>query len=49
VFQACLSGSAHPYEAGCEEADLDSDGDVDENDFNVFQNCMGGANQPPGC
>jgi len=30
-------------------ADLDTDGDVDQEDFGVFQVCLGGPNQPPGC
>ncbi len=32
----------------CRDTDLDYDGDVDQNDFSVFQGCMNGPNNPPG-
>jgi hypothetical protein len=48
-FQRCYSGSGMPYAEGCDFADLDPDGDVDGDDFTVFESCLGGADQPPGC
>lgn len=49
TFQACLSGSSVPFEAGCEKADLHTDQDVDLDDFGIFQACMNGVDQRPGC
>ncbi|MHC4442440.1 MAG: cellulase family glycosylhydrolase [Planctomycetota bacterium] len=48
-FQACLSGTGNPPEAGCENANLEGDNDVDLDDFNLFQARMGGPNNPPIC
>ncbi|MHC4674095.1 MAG: hypothetical protein ACYTBZ_16545, partial [Planctomycetota bacterium] len=48
-FQACLSGTGNPPEAGCENANLEGDNDVDLEDFNLFQARMGGPNNPPIC
>jgi hypothetical protein len=31
----------------CLDADLNGDGDVDADDFGIFQGCLSGANQPP--
>jgi hypothetical protein len=45
-LQACLSGSGHSVEPGCETADLDGDGSVGLNDFAVFQGCVSGPNVP---
>ena len=32
--------------AACEKADVDSDDDVDQGDFGVFQRCLSGLNHP---
>jgi len=41
-FRACSSGSMVPYSTGCDWADRDGDGDVDQSDFGVFQRCYSG-------
>jgi hypothetical protein len=48
-LQVCFSQFALPAPAGCEDTDLDRDGDVDRDDFVVFHSCAGGADRPPGC
>jgi len=46
-FQACQTGPAGgPPAAGCESADLDADGDVDQTDFGLFQRCLTGPGIP---
>ncbi|HOW70528.1 MAG TPA: hypothetical protein PKY77_08005 [Phycisphaerae bacterium] len=37
--------------AGCEGKDLDCDGDIDQIDFGIFQQCYSGEGEPatPGC
>ena len=45
-LQACLKGTAMPYEPGCEKADLDGDDDVDQLDVAKFLGCLSGANIP---
>jgi hypothetical protein len=46
-FETCAaSGSAGagvPFAAGCDAEDLDHDGDVDANDFGIFQRCYRGS------
>jgi hypothetical protein len=43
-FRSCATGPAMgPPAAGCERADLDNDGDVDQVDFAVVQRCLSGA------
>jgi hypothetical protein len=45
-FQACASGPSIPQrDANCTNADLDGDGDVDQEDFGVFQRCYSGSGQ----
>lgn len=41
-FEACGSGPAISFPAGCEVADFDSDGDVDQVDFGMLQRCISG-------
>ncbi|HOW70926.1 MAG TPA: lamin tail domain-containing protein [Phycisphaerae bacterium] len=42
VFVGCVTGPAlGPPAASCGFADLDQDGDVDQVDFGLFQNCFG--------
>lgn len=48
-LQRCFSGDAFLYPAGCEDADLDGELDVDGTDLNLFLPCMQGPNQNPGC
>ncbi|UCD29845.1 MAG: sulfatase-like hydrolase/transferase [Planctomycetota bacterium] len=48
-FQTCLSGIAHSYPEGCEDADFNKDGDVDLSDFNLLYNCMSRPNVPSPC
>jgi hypothetical protein len=43
TFAACYYGPAQPAGAGCEEADLDGDNDVDLDDFATFANHYTGA------
>ena len=33
-----------PPAAGCERADFDQDGDVDQDDFGIWQRCFRGPN-----
>jgi len=42
-FRSCLAGQGVPPDAGCESADLDEDGDVDQTDFGLFQRCITGS------
>ncbi len=52
-FAACESGPAIPHAGGesCQRADVDVDGDVDQDDFGVCQRCYSGENNPadPNC
>ena len=41
LFDACFSGPNVPLTAGCEDRDLDDDGDVDMDDFGRLQRCLG--------
>jgi hypothetical protein len=47
-LQACFSGLL-PYQQGCQPADLDGNGRVNLDDFNIFASCFNGPNQPPAC
>jgi hypothetical protein len=47
LLQACVSGPAVPLATGCAGRDLDRDGDVDQNDFGIFQRSFGPAG--PNC
>ncbi|MBI4582150.1 MAG: hypothetical protein HY718_20810, partial [Planctomycetes bacterium] len=47
--QMCFTATFSPIGAGCEDADLDHDFDVDEGDVTIFQACMRGAGAMPGC
>jgi len=40
-----------PSSPDCQQVDLDSDGDVDQSDFGIFQRCYSGDGQPadPNC
>lgn len=52
VFLACLTGpSAGPPAIECERTDIDWDGDVDQDDFGLFQRCISGTSSPadPDC
>jgi hypothetical protein len=41
----CLSGAQVPQtDPACQDADLDSDVDVDQTDFGLLQRCLSGAN-----
>lgn len=45
-FFSCASGPGIPFSgAGCKNADLDLDGDVDQTDFGLFQRCYAGSDQ----
>ena len=51
-LQSCFTASPFdPIDPGCSDADLDLDDHVDQNDFDAFLMCVGGANipYPPGC
>jgi len=49
-IQWCMTGHGMSQnDPACLDTRLDDDDDVDINDFIIFQPCMGGANQPPGC
>ncbi|MHC4444800.1 MAG: FG-GAP repeat domain-containing protein [Planctomycetota bacterium] len=48
-FQECYAGDGKLVRPGCEKADLNQDGVVGQHDLNIFLDCMGGANNPPGC
>lgn len=39
IFAGCISAPNISYGAGCSEADLDGDGDVDQADYARFQRC----------
>jgi spore germination protein YaaH len=40
-LQACMLGAQQPQsDPNCTNADLDADGDVDQDDFGVFQRCL---------
>jgi hypothetical protein len=43
-FESCLSGPLIPHDGSrlCRQADLDGDGDVDQDDFGGFQRCYSG-------
>ena len=48
--QGCFNGPNRPHpQPGCDDADLDDDGDVDLLDFIVFQDCFNGPNRPAAC
>jgi parallel beta-helix repeat protein len=51
AFKVCVSGSAVPFNIGCDEKDFDDDGDVDQSDFGTFQRCLSGEGNPaePNC
>lgn len=43
-FEACGTGATIPqFDPACRDADLDSDGDVDQSDFAVLQRCLSGS------
>jgi hypothetical protein len=42
MFTDCARGPAIAYPAGCTQADLDFDNDVDAGDFGIFQACYSG-------
>jgi hypothetical protein len=58
IFLACMTGPAIDYAGGVPAdctltingglipADLDRDGDVDQDDFGMVQRCLSGENQP---
>lgn len=53
-FETCAapgsSGAGVPFATGCDAEDLDHDGDVDMNDFGIFQRCYSGtAAANPSC
>ncbi|UCD28003.1 MAG: hypothetical protein JSV03_13020 [Planctomycetota bacterium] len=48
-LQSCFSGDGVLPEFDCVNADMDGDLDVDVDDVEIFQQCLGGANMPPGC
>jgi hypothetical protein len=46
----CMAGTGNPPAAGCQDADLDGDGDVDQSDFGLLQRCLNGrVAVDPGC
>ena len=46
-FQRCHTGEdGEPPPAGCNDADLDDDGDVETDDFDQFNPCRSGASVP---
>lgn len=51
LFEACASGPAILYAAGCGDRDFDGDNDVDQSDFGIFQRCFSGqdAVADPSC
>ncbi len=52
LFGTCATGAdIGPPATGCEHADLDADGDVDQDDFGGFQACLGAPGSPadPAC
>jgi len=49
IVQACFTPIGQTVAAGCEDADLNNSGIVDQADFALFLRCLSGANQPPGC
>ena len=42
-LQVCLNGPGSVPE-GCDDADLDSNGMVNQNDVSIFRGCLSGAN-----
>lgn len=51
-FEACATAPGVPWtEPCCAPADIDADGDVDQDDFGLFQRCMSGPDEypDPGC
>jgi hypothetical protein len=52
VFLSCLTGrDAGPPATECDRTDIDWDGDVDQDDFGLFQRCISGTSSPanPAC
>jgi len=47
-IQACYSEGPSIL-PGCEAMDLNTNGLINQEDFVIFQSCIGGANNPPGC
>ena len=47
-FQGCATGDGVAYRSGCQDADLDGNGDVSSEDFSLFLQCMGGPDASPG-
>ncbi len=44
LFSGCMTGPGNgPPAAGCEEADINTDNDVDQADFGLMQRCFSGA------
>jgi hypothetical protein len=54
LWEACATGPDVPASSECLSAsppkDLDFDGDVDQDDFGIFQKCLNGEYEPdPAC
>jgi hypothetical protein len=49
ILQTCFCTPGGLNRELCEDADFNHDLVVNQSDFAVFLECMGGANQPPGC
>jgi hypothetical protein len=45
-MQRQLSHVPHDGSETCQKADLDVDGDVDHDDFGIFQRCYSGRDNP---
>ncbi len=43
IPRECHGGPEVPFPPGCEGYDLDGDGDVDQDDFAIFQRCFSGT------